>query len=168
MPPGPEQSFRDYVHARVAALSRSAYLLTGDAHLAEDLVQQTLVQVASRWERIVAGGDPDAYVRRVLYHQHVSWWRRWRREAVPVDRLPDAAGPVPDVALTVAVQQALAKLTSKQRAVLVLRYFEDLTEAQAATVLGVGVGTVKSQTRDALARLRVLAPDLAELQEVAR
>ncbi|MCP2322730.1 RNA polymerase sigma-70 factor (sigma-E family) [Hamadaea flava] len=168
MPPGPEQSFRDYVHARVAALSRSAYLLTGDAHLAEDLVQQTLVQVASRWERIVAGGDPDAYVRRVLYHQHVSWWRRWRREAVPVDRLPDTAGPLPDVALTVAVQQALAKLTPKQRAVLVLRYFEDLTETQAATVLGVGVGTVKSQTRDALARLRVLAPDLAELQEVAR
>ncbi|MEV0270414.1 SigE family RNA polymerase sigma factor [Hamadaea sp. NPDC050747] len=167
MPPGPEQSFRDYVHARVAALSRAAYLLTGDAHLAEDLVQQTLVQVASRWERIVAGGDPDAYVRRVLYHQHVSWWRRWRREPVPVDRLPDTAGPLPDVELTVAVRQALAKLTPKQRAVLVLRYFEDLTEAQAATVLGVGVGTVKSQTRDALARLRVLAPDLAELQEVA-
>ncbi|GAA4728651.1 SigE family RNA polymerase sigma factor [Phytohabitans rumicis] len=170
MPPAPEDSFRDYVHARVAALSRSAYLLTGDPHLAEDLVQQTLVRVAAHWERILAGGDPDAYVRRTLYHQHISWWRRWRREPVPVERLPEPAAVEPHGPLdtAIAVRGALRRLAPKQRAVLVLRYFEDLTEAQTAVALGVSIGTVKSQTRDALARLRTLAPDLAELQEVSR
>jgi RNA polymerase sigma-70 factor (sigma-E family) len=169
IPPAAD-SFRDYVHARGAALSRTALLLTGDPHLAEDLVQQTLIAVASRWERVMAGGDPDAYVRRALYHQQVSWWRRWRREPVPVERLPEPAGFEPhgrlDTAIT--VRQALRRLTPKQRAVLVLRYFEDLTEAQTAAVLGIGVGTVKSQVRDALARLRVVAPDLIDLQEVPR
>ncbi|SNT31830.1 RNA polymerase sigma-70 factor, sigma-E family [Asanoa hainanensis] len=162
-----EDSFRDYVAARLVGLSRAAYLLTGDRHLAEDLVQQALVQVASRWEKISAGGDPDPYVRRVLYHQHVSWWR-WRRL---VDRphadLPETAvadrGRDVDTELT--VRQALRRLTPKQRAVLVLRYFEDLTEAQTAEVLGCSVGTVKSNTRDALARLRTTAPELADLRE---
>ncbi|GLH96650.1 SigE family RNA polymerase sigma factor [Phytohabitans aurantiacus] len=172
MPPIPAapDSFRDYVHARGAALSRTALLLTSDPHLAEDLVQQTLIAVASRWERVMAGGDPDAYVRRALYHQHISWWRRWRREPVPVERLPEPAGFEPHGGLdtAIAVRQALRRLTPKQRAVLVLRYFDDLTEAQTAAVLGVGVGTVKSQVRDALARLRTVAPDLVDLQEVPR
>lgn len=170
MPPIPTaaDSFRDYVHARGAALSRAAVLLTGDPHLAEDLVQQTLIAVASRWERVMDGGDPDAYVRRALYHQHISWWRRWRREPVPVERLPEPAGVDPHGPLdtAIAVRQALGRLTPKQRAVLVLRYFEDLSEAQTAAVLGIGVGTVKSQVRDALARLRVVAADLVDLQEV--
>jgi DNA-directed RNA polymerase specialized sigma24 family protein len=72
-------SFEAYVQARTAALSRIAYLLTGDHYLAEDLVQQTFLRVAGRWRRIAAAGDPDPYVRKVLYHQHVSWWRRFRR-----------------------------------------------------------------------------------------
>lgn len=166
----PADSFGEYVRARVAALSRAAFLLTGDSYLAEDLVQQTLAKVAARWEQIVAEGNPDAYVRRVLYHQHVSWWRRWRREPLPVAAVPEIAGADPQGAMTtaLAVRQALAKLTPKQRAVLVLRYFEDLTEAQTALVLGVSTGTVKSQTRDALARLRAVAPDLAELQEASK
>jgi RNA polymerase sigma-70 factor (sigma-E family) len=170
MPPAPAESFREYVHARTGALARAAYLLTGDFHLAEDLVQQTLAKVASRWEQIVADGDPDAYVRRVLYHQHVSWWRRWRREPLPVAVVPEAAGADPHAptATTITVRQALARLTPKQRAVLVLRYFEDLTEVQTAHVLGVSTGTVKSQTRDALARLRTVAPELADLREVSR
>lgn len=168
--PPPDESFREYVQARGAALSRAAYLMTGDAYLAEDLVQQTLVRVASRWEKVVAGGDPDAYVRRVLYHQHISWWRRWRREPVPVERLPEPAGFEPHGPLDTAivVRQVLGRLAPRQRAVLVLRYFEDLSEAQTAAVLGISVGTVKSQTRDALARLRVLAPDLVDPQEVPR
>lgn len=163
--PEPERSFEAYVHARSAALSRIAFLLTGDRHLAEDLVQQTLLRVAGRWKRVVAGGDPDPYVRRVLYTQHVSWWRRARRvpevrlDAPPQPAVPDHSG---DVVLAVAVQQALARLGPRQRAVLVLRYFEDLSEAQAAEVLGCRVGTVKSQVRDALARLRRLAPELLE------
>lgn len=161
----PERSFEAYVHARSGALSRIAFLLTGDRHLAEDLVQQALLRVAGRWRQVAAGGDPDAYVRRVLYTQHVSWWRRARRvpevrlEWLPESAVPDHSG---DVVLTVAVRRALNRLAPKQRAVLVLRYFEDLTEAEAAEVLGCRVGTVKSQVRDALARLRTLAPELSE------
>ncbi len=161
-----EESFLAYVRERVAALSRIAFLLTGDRHLAEDLVQETLLRVVGRWARIAAGGDPDAYVRRTLYHQHVTAWRRHRGRTVHLEgqpgRPPDPAGPDEAGAVTdsVAVRAALATLAPKQRAVIVLRYFEDLTEAQAADVLGCRVGTVKSQTRDALARLRAVAPGL--------
>jgi RNA polymerase sigma-70 factor (sigma-E family) len=157
-----EESFLAYVRDRVAALSRIAFLLTGDRHLAEDLVQETLLRVVGRWARIAAGGDPDAYVRRALYHQHVSVWRRHRGRTVPLDQPPDRAGPDEAGAVTdsVAVRAALATLAPKQRAVIVLRYFEDLTDAQTADVLGCRVGTVKSQTRDALARLRAVAPGL--------
>ena len=160
--PTAEESFAEYVHARLPALSRAAFLLAGEAHLAEDLVQQTLIQVAARWERIAAGGDPDPYVRRVLYHEHISWWRRHRRDAMPVEVLPERAGDPADTALTVTVQQALAQLAPRQRAVIVLRFFEDLTETQTAAVLECSVSTVKSQTRDALSRLRSLLPEAAE------
>ena len=159
-----EESFLAYVRERVAALSRIAFLLTGDRHLAEDLVQETLLRVVGRWARIAAGGDPDAYVRRALYHQHVSAWRRHRGRTVHLEtqRPPERAGPDEAGAVTdsVAVRVALAMLAPKLRAVIVLRYFEDLTEAQTADVLGCRVGTVKSQTRDALARLRAVAPGL--------
>lgn len=165
------QSFEAYVRARTPALSRIAYLLTGDHHHAEDLVQQTFLRVAGRWQRVVAAGTPDPYVRKVLYHLHVSWWRRRLRRVTAV-HLADADQPVPDatehVAVTIAVRCALARLGPRQRAALVLRYFEDLTEAQTAEVLGCRVGTVKSQVRDGLARLRVLAPELADLMEVRR
>ncbi|MFF5228756.1 SigE family RNA polymerase sigma factor [Dactylosporangium sp. NPDC000521] len=157
-----EESFLAYVRERVAALSRIAFLLTGDRHLAEDLVQETLLRVAGRWGRIAAGGDPDPYVRRTLYHQHVSAWRRHRGRTVHVEHPPDRPGPDESDAVTggVAVRAALARLAPRQRAVIVLRYFEDLTEAQTADILGCRVGTVKSQTRDALARLRAIAPEL--------
>ncbi|TDC39411.1 SigE family RNA polymerase sigma factor [Micromonospora sp. 15K316] len=163
------QSFEAYVRARGPGLSRQAYLLTGNHHLAEDLVQQTLLRVAGRWRRVVAGGDPDPYVRRVLYHQHVSWWRRRARQ-VPEAPLEGTDRPVPDeadsIAVTLAVQAALARLAPRQRAAIVLRYFADLSEAQIAATLGCRAGTVKSQLRDGLARLKVLAPELAELLEV--
>jgi RNA polymerase sigma-70 factor (sigma-E family) len=165
-----ESDFRAYVAARITALSRVAYLLTGDWHAAEDLVQLALINVARHWERVSATGDPDAYVRRVLYNQHVSVWRQRRRTA-RVSSSPDEPG-LPggaardgsdDVATAVVVQAALAKLTRKQRAVLVLRFFEDRTEAETAEALRCSVSTVKSQTRDALARIRVLAPELHEI-----
>jgi RNA polymerase sigma-70 factor (sigma-E family) len=163
------QSFEGYVRARGPSLSRHAYLLTGDNHLAEDLVQQTLLRVAGRWKRVVADGDPDPYVRRVLYHQHVSWWR-WRARQVPEAPLGAPDRPVPDeadgVVAALAVRAALGRLAPRQRAAIVLRYFGDLSEAQIADTLGCRVGTVKSQLRDGLARLRVLAPDLVELLEV--
>jgi RNA polymerase sigma-70 factor (sigma-E family) len=159
----PETSFLEYMRADTAALSRVAFLLTGDRQLAEDLVQETLLRVVGRWGRIVATGDPRPYVRRVMYHQHVSLWRRARLRIVPMEHPPDRR--VPDVAdaadVAVSVSAALAKLAPRQRAVLVLRYFEDRTERETAEILGLGIGTVKSHTRDALARLRVIAPDLS-------
>ncbi|WP_018349280.1 SigE family RNA polymerase sigma factor [Longispora albida] len=158
-----EDSFREYVAGRLAAWSRVAYLLTGDRHHAEDLVQITLVRVARHWERVIAGGDPDAYVRRVMYSQHVSVWRRrWRGTdlyAEPPERaVPDHAAGVETAFM---VRAALARLSRKQRAVLVLRYYEDMTEVATAEALGCSVSTVKSSVRDALARLRVLAPELS-------
>ncbi len=166
---GAQQSFEELVRARTAGLSRVAYLLTGDHHLAEDLVQQALLRVAGRWPALVARGDPYAYVRRVMYNQHVSWWRRREptaaRQAAPQPAAPD---PGDAVVAAVAVRQALARLGPRQRAVLILRYFEDLTEARTAEILGISVGTVKSQARDGLARLRALAPELSALAEVER
>jgi RNA polymerase sigma-70 factor (sigma-E family) len=161
----PQDSFQEYVRARLGALSRVAYLLTGDRHLAEDLVQSALVRTASHWERITAHGDPDAYVRRVLYTQSVSWRRRRRVPTVlfAVPPEPTAPDSVPDVTSALVVRQALARLAPRQRAVLVLCYFEDLTEAAAAEILGCSIGTIKSQRRDALARLRQHAPELADL-----
>ncbi|MFG3638839.1 SigE family RNA polymerase sigma factor [Micromonospora sp. NPDC047762] len=164
--------FADFVRAETAGLTRLAYLLTGDRHHAEDLVQVALARVAVRWERIA---DPRAYLRRVLCTQAASWWR-WRR-ARPPERLdgalPERPGPGDDTDLRLVLSAALARLTARQRAVLVLRYYEDRTETETAQLLGCRVGTVKSQTRHALGRLRVLAPELAELvgrdpQEVAR
>jgi RNA polymerase sigma-70 factor (sigma-E family) len=161
-------SFEAYVRARTPALSRLAYLLTGDHHLAEDLVQQKFLRVAARWRRVVSAGDPDAYVKKVLYHQHISWWQRSKR--VPEAALGEAdratADVADDVATAVAVRRALARLGPRQRAALILRYFEDYTESQTAEILGCRVGTVKSQVRDGLNRLRAVAPELATLREM--
>jgi len=155
-----EQQFRDFVHARTPALSRTAYLLTGDAHLAEDLVQTALFKAAKAWHRIE--GDPEPYVRRILYTQNVSWWRARKVKETSLGSY-DAPDAAVDRDLRLTLEQALARLTTRQRTILVLRYFEDLTEVQTATALGITAGTVKSTTRHALARLRALAPELAEL-----
>ena len=155
-----EQRFREFVHARTAALSRTAYLLTGDAHLAEDLVQTALFKAAKAWHRIE--GDPEPYVRRILYTQNVSWWRQRRLKETALGSY-DAPAAALDPDLRLTLERALARLTARQRTVLVLRYFEDLTEVQAGHALGIGSGTVKSIARQALARLRTLAPELAEL-----
>ncbi len=160
-----EDAYRDYVRARLPSLTRVAFLLTGDRHLAEDLVQTALIKLARHWERVSHSGAVDPYVRKMIYHEHVSWWRRRHAPVAPFSDLPDL--PVADstsaTVTSLAVRQALARLAPRQRAVLVLRYFEDLTEAQAAEALGCSVGTVKSQARDALARLRRDAPELADL-----
>ena len=152
-----------FVASRTPALLRSAYLLTGDAALAEDLVQAALAKVAPRWNRVVGRGDPEAYVRTVLYREHVSLWRRHRgREVLAVDGvLPDvgAGDPSERVVERVSLAALLDRLPRRQRAVVVLRYYEDLSESAAAVVLGCSVGTVRSQTAKALARLRDMAPD---------
>jgi RNA polymerase sigma-70 factor (sigma-E family) len=152
--------FDEFVHTRGAALARTAYLLTGDHHLAEDLVQAALVQAASHWERIHT--SPEAYVRRAMYHQNISWWRRRKLAETPLESY-DAPVPAADPTIRLTLEQALRRLTPRQRTVLVLRYFEDLTEVQTAAELGISSGAVKSMSRQALQRLRVLAPELADL-----
>jgi len=148
--------FAAYVRARQRAFVRFAWLLTGDAYEAEDLVQSAFAKVYRRWDHIQ--GSPDAYVRRSIVNEHASWWRRtWRhREVVDgplVELLDPPAGGVEghDAELWTRV----AGLPRQQRAVVVLRYYEDLTEAQTAQVLGCTVGTVKSHTSRALGALRV-------------
>ena len=155
-----EAGFAEFVAARQTALSRTAYLLTGDHHLAQDLVQAALMQAARHWRRIHT--SPEAYVRRAMYHQNISWWRR-RRFAESALGHHDDAAPTADTDLRLTLDQALALLTAKQRTVLVLRFYEDLTEVETARALSLSTSTVKSTTRHALARLRTLAPELAEL-----
>lgn len=157
-------AFDEFVRARTPALARTAYLLTGDAHLAEDLVQTALFKAAGAWHRIE--GDPEPYVRRILYNQNVSWWRRRKLKESALGTYDDAAPPAADSDLRLSLEAALARLTERQRAILVLRFFEDLTEVQTAAALGITAGTVKSTTRAALARLRTVAPHLEELLEV--
>ncbi len=154
-----KDGFEEFVATRGAALQRSAYLLTGDHHLAQDLVQTALMAAAGRWERIHT--SPEAYVRRSIFTANVSRWRRLRFTEQELRNDVPAVANGPDS--RVALRAALDRLTAKQRAVLVLRFYEDLTEVQTAKVLGVSPGTVKSTTRQALARLRDRAPHLAEL-----
>jgi RNA polymerase sigma-70 factor (sigma-E family) len=170
-----ETGFREFVAARLPRMSGVAYLLTGDHHAAQDLVQTALVKLARHWRRVSGTGAPDAYVRRVIYNAHVSAWRRRRGAEVSTAAPPDRAGPRDEAADTVRrlmLRQALARLTPRQRAVIVLRFYEDMSERDAAEALGCSVGTVKSQTHHALERLRVVAPELADLvresQEVCR
>ena len=154
--------FDAYVLARGRDLYRTAYLLTGDHHRAEDLVQTALAKAWPHWEKITSRAEPSphAYVRRILLTTYIAWWRRrWNNEH-PTERLPEPsadAGRTPAVDLAarrVDLTQALAALPRGQRAVIVLRYFDDLTEAQTAAALGCSVGSVKTQTSRALAKLR--------------
>ncbi|MET0416068.1 MAG: SigE family RNA polymerase sigma factor [Actinoplanes sp.] len=170
-----EVQFRGFVRSRTAALQRTAFLLTGDRHLAEDLVQDALARTHRAMRRLADDGHFEAYARTAMYHLHVRRWRRTRfAESLPGD-LTDLAEPGGDHAghtdLKISLHQALAQLTRRQRAVLVLRFFEDRTEAEAADLLSCSIGTVKSQTSKALARLRAVAPELlpgAETKEATR
>jgi RNA polymerase sigma-70 factor (sigma-E family) len=161
--PTTHDDFDAFVAARGGALWRSAWLLTGDQHKAEDLVQTALGKAWPHWQRLSRDGSFEAYVRRVLFTTYVAWWRRrWNSElptaAVPERDTDDGSGRV---AQQRDLVRALAELPRGQRAVVVLRYFEDLTEAETAVLLQCSVGTVKSQTSRALASLRAsrhLAP----------
>lgn len=147
-------SFDEFVASRGSALWRSAWLLTGDNHLAEDLVQAALGKSWPAYDRVSANGSFEAYVRRVMYTTYVAWWRRrWNGER-PTGDLPERTEATATPELRHDLLRALATLPKGQRAVVVLRYFEDLTERQTAEVLGCSIGTVKSQTARALAALR--------------
>ncbi|MGW0712754.1 SigE family RNA polymerase sigma factor [Streptomyces sp. NPDC002643] len=164
-----QESFREFVAGRSSALLRTAVLLSGgDRHAAEDLLQNALIKAAGRWQRI---DEPEAYVRQILYRQQISRWRlKWRRRELTVAEPPEqdaAADGAPGVELRLVMRGALARLTARQRTVLVLRYFEDLPESEVARILGCSVGTVRSTTHRSLARLRELAPELALLGPAA-
>ncbi|MFF5312235.1 SigE family RNA polymerase sigma factor [Streptomyces massasporeus] len=165
-----QESFREFVANRSSALLKTAVLLSGgDRHAGEDLLQNALIKAAGRWHRI---DEPEAYVRQVLYRQQVSRWRlKWPRRELSVAEPPET-GTAPDdssgaAELRLVMRGALARLTARQRTVLVLRYFEDLPEGEVARILGCSVGTVRSATHRSLARLRALAPELAVLGPAA-
>jgi RNA polymerase sigma-70 factor (sigma-E family) len=151
---GASPDFDEFVAARSGRLLRTAYLLTRDQGLAEDLLQTALAKAWFAWSRI---DDPEAYVRRIIVNTYSSWWRRkWHGEH-PADELPeDSAHDHADgSSASHDMWQALGRLPRRQRAVIVLRYYEDLTEAETARLLECSVGTVKSQTSKALAKLRI-------------
>jgi RNA polymerase sigma-70 factor (sigma-E family) len=149
------EAFQAYVVGRSPALLRTAYLLTGNRADAEDLLQTALAKTYLAWDRIREREALDGYVRRVLVTTQTSFWRRKRPEAL-YDELPESAGrdALADADLHDALWTALGRLSRKQRAAVVLRYYEDLSEAETARVLGVSVGTVKSTTSRALTLLR--------------
>ncbi len=154
------QDFTDFVATRSKGLIRLAYVLTGDQHAAEDLLQNTLVKAAANWGRIHTA--PEAYVRRIMYREQASWLRRRaRRRETAMAQVPEPAGDdAVSVEARLALRDALLALPPRRRAVLVLRYLEDLPESQVAEILGCSVGTVRSQNHKAVAQLRRALPSL--------
>jgi RNA polymerase sigma-70 factor (sigma-E family) len=152
-----DPGFRDYVTTRSGSLLRSAYLLTGNRADAEDLVQAALAKTYLAWDRIEDRRALDGYVRRAMINTHISWWRRRRLEEYPTDELPDQVvadhASASDLAET--LRRAVDRLPQRMRAAVVLRYFEDMTEAEVADALGVSLGTVKSTVSRAVAKLRI-------------
>ncbi|WP_330854583.1 SigE family RNA polymerase sigma factor [Lentzea sp.] len=149
------EGFEEFVAAASPRLLRLAFLLTRDAGHAEDLLQTALAKAWRAWGRV--DGDPEPYVRRIVVTVHATWWRRrWRGEE-PTGELPERPGDSPQDAVSERewLWQALGRLPRRQRTVVVLRFYEDLPEAQVAALLGCSVGTVKSQTSKALAKLRL-------------
>jgi RNA polymerase sigma-70 factor (sigma-E family) len=156
-----DADFTAYLEARQQRLLRTAYLLTGDQHQAEDLLQTSLAKLYLAWDKVRDRGAVDAYVRRIMVNENNSLWRRgWKRREAPTDVVPETS-PVHDAydeGLGAAVWAVVATLPRRARAVVVLRYYEQLSEAETAEVLGISVGTVKSQTSRALAALRERTP----------
>jgi RNA polymerase sigma-70 factor (sigma-E family) len=164
-----DEQFQDFVVARGPALVRTAYLLTGDHQLAEDLVQIALEKALRFRSTIRVPEATEAYVRRIMYRENISAWRQRRGREVTTAQLPEQgvdAGATDAVESRMVMKAALMRLGVRQRTVLVLRFYEDLTEEQTARAMGVTVGTVKSQTAKALQRLRGGSPDLAVVHDV--
>jgi RNA polymerase sigma-70 factor (sigma-E family) len=166
-----EQEFRQYVAARQGSLFRIAMLLTGHHEDAKDLLQTALIKLALHWTRLASSGSADAYVRKILYHQQVSRWRSRRHRLEYATAYPPDIRTTGDLAtettLRLTLDGVLRLLTKRQRAVVVLRYYEDLPESEVAEILGCSVGTVRSQAHRSLARLRTLCPELTSIKETA-
>ena len=166
--PSGGQDFESWLAAREGSLQRTAHLLTGNVYAAQDLVQNTLAQLYRGWDRIRYVDNVDAYARRALVNEFRTAWRRpGRRVELLVEVVPDR--PAPDSpsydGSREAVWQFVCSLPSKQRTVVVLRFYEQLTEAEIADLMGISVGTVKSQSSRALASLRALLPDHPEITD---
>jgi RNA polymerase sigma-70 factor (sigma-E family) len=157
-------TFEAWAEKQYPSLLRSAFIVTGDVHRAEDFVQEACIKVAARWEQL-RDGNPEAYARRIVYRDHISWWRRTKEAPTDSPRNDLTTDPSEGNLDALVIRQSLDRLTRKQRAVLVLRFFEDLTEAQTAEALGISIGTVKSQTFAALAKLRQVAPELSQFSQ---
>lgn len=164
LPIADDRDFREYVRERSRALLRAAYLLTGNRADAEDLVQSVLAKTYLAWNRIEDRAALDGYVRRAMVNTHISWWRRRRVDEFPTDELPDQAVADHSVGsdMQESLRRAIARLPQRMRDAVMLRYYEDMTEAEVAEVLGVSLGTVKSTVSRAVAKLRIdveLQPD---------
>ena len=159
-------AFAEFAAARSGALHRAAYLMVGDEPLAQDLVQEALTRTYVAWPRLRDIGNAEAYARKAITTTAISWFRRksWNSERV-VDAVPERGHPPADdaVAQRAWLWQALLDLPARQRAAIVLRYYEDLTEAQTAEAMGCAVGTVKSQVSAGLRKLREQLGDNVEL-----
>jgi RNA polymerase sigma-70 factor (sigma-E family) len=155
-----DADFSSYMHAREASLLRTAYLLTGDRHTAEDLVQTAFAKLYLSWDKVRDRGSVDGYLRRILVNEHNSLWRRaWKKREHTTEVLPEASHlDEYDGGARGELWDLVQTLPRRARAVVVLRYYEEMTEAETAEVLGISVGTVKSQTSRALAALRERAP----------
>jgi RNA polymerase sigma-70 factor (sigma-E family) len=155
-PPEAAQAFHEYVESRTPSLLRTAYLLTGNAADAEDLVQSVLAKTYLAWDRIEDQAALDGYVRKAMVNTHISWWRRRKLEEYPTDVIPDQAVADHAVAsdLQESLRRAIDRLPERMRAAVVLRYLEDMTEPEVAEVLGISLGTVKSTVSRAVAKLR--------------
>lgn len=155
MESGEDIAFSEFMAARWGPLFRTAYLITGDRHQAEELLQTALAKTYVKWARITSKQAADSYVRTTMFNTAASGWRKLRRERL-TDTLPDVGtdGGLPQSDDRMALWAHIQELPPRMRATLVLRFYEDLTEAQAAAELGCSIGSVKSQTHRALARLR--------------
>ena len=162
-----DADFSAYMQARQPSLLRTAYLLTGDRHTAEDLVQAAFAKLYLSWEKVQQRDSIDGYVRRILDNEHNSLWRRaWKKREHATEVMPETAHHDEyDEGLGRDLWAAVQTLPRKARAVVVLRYYEELSEAETADALGISVGTVKSQASRALATLRESAADLRPREE---
>ncbi|WP_049574269.1 SigE family RNA polymerase sigma factor [Nonomuraea sp. SBT364] len=153
--------FQDFVSARSDRLLRTAYLLTRDWGTAEDLLQESLAKAWFAWSGV---DEPESYVRRVLVTTYTSWWRRRWRSELPSDTIPDVAVTDAHADGREELWRAVGRLPPRQRAVIVLRFYEDLAVTEVAELMGCAAGTVKSQTAKALAALRVDETMVKELR----
>lgn len=154
--------FTAFVHLQQRGLLRMAWLLTGDWPAAEDLVQSALTTAYQRWAQVAAAEVPHLYVRRMIVNAFLSSRRRRWHGEIPTSHLPDLSAPSADLELRTTLLRALDHLPARQRAVIALRYLDDLTEAQCALALGCSLGAVKAHAHKAMRTLRA-SPDIADL-----